>query len=257
MKDIFLKLSKKAKKRKSFETTEEYKFFTENRVLLEKLNRFSFISEPNLDDFTIMRINILLKSLLNKSQIEKEIVSLSEYIQEGHKVDNTKFLSTIREKTLELPYLSEGKNKIYIPLFSRAINFIYSLEQYKLLEYPYNHLIDNFKDSMIDPFDAFGFQIYNSYFTRLVLVGISSNNKEAAFFHYDTNTVYFVNDQGRLDKKLVLFDKYLKRPSTSHMLERIKPVVDAYFNFDKERFVSSLVEGKFISNWMLNILKKD
>lgn len=255
MNDIYSQLASRAKKRKTFEVSEEFRFYAENRHLLDKLNKFSFINESN-DDFSIIRTNILLKSLVNKEIIESEINSLSEYIKEGRKVDNQKFLSTIREKTLDLPYYNDGKNKLYILFFSRAINQIYSKESHKLLEYPYSELLLNFKDSMIDPFDLYGYQIYNSYFTRLVMVGESEDKKEAAFFHYDTNTIYFINDQGRLDKKLVLFDKYIKRPTTSHMLERIKPVVDAYFAFDREAFITALHKGHFISNKFLSIIKK-
>jgi hypothetical protein len=254
--DIYTLISSKAKKRKSFESTQEYKFFVENRHLLDKLNKFPYVSETQSDDFNIIRINILLKSLINKLAIEKEVSSLGEYISNGEKVENAKFIQTIRDKTLELPYFNDGKNKLFIPIFSRAINFIYSKETYKLLSYPYNELIINFKDSMIDPFDLYGYEIYNSYFTRLVQVGVSSDKKEAVYFHYDTNTLYFINDQGRLDKKLVLFDKYIKRITTSHMLERIKPVVNAYFTYDREAFIKALVDGKFISMKMLSIIKK-
>ena len=254
--DIYGELSLRAKKRKSFESTVEFKFYNENKHLLDKLNKFPIVNESVNDDFNIIRINILLKSLLNKLAIETEVNSLGEYIQSGEKVEQSKFIQTIRDKTLELPYFNDNKNKIFIPTFSRAINYIYSREPYKLLEYPYNELILNFKDSMIDPFDVYGYEIYNSYFTRLVEVGVSQDKKEACFFHYDTNTLYFVNDQGRLDKKLVLFDKYIKRPNTSHMLERIKPVVEAYFNYDKEEFIASLIKGKFISNKMLSIIRK-
>ena len=90
---------------------------------------------------------------------------------------------------------------------------------------------ENFKDTVIDPFDAYGNELYNSHFSRLVK--IRSEDKETAFFHYDTNTIYFVNEQGRLDASIVLFDRYIRHPNYSHMLTRIKPVVDAYFNFDR------------------------
>ena len=85
---------------------------------------------------------------------------------------------------------------------------------------------------------------------------MSPDSKEAAYFHYDTNTIYFVNDQGRLDRRIILFDRYLKSITTSHMLEKIQPVVEAYFNHDKEAFLDNLYKGKFISYKMLNILRK-
>ena len=256
MNDLFFEISKRAKKRKTFEKTEEYIFFHEHRHLLDKFHKFHFLYNSDHNDFSIMRANIILHGLLNKKIIEEEIVSLGEYIKEGRKVDHQKFISTLRDKILELPYLSDDRNKIFIPFFTRAINYIYIKEPEKLLSYPYNELLSSFENSMSDPFDMYGHQLFNSYFTRLVLVGVSPDSKEAAYFHYDTNTIYFVNDQGRLDRRIILFDRYLKSITTSHMLEKIQPVVEAYFNHDKEAFLDNLYKGKFISYKMLNILRK-
>ena len=77
---------------------------------------------------------------------------------------------------------------------------------------------------------------------------------EIAYFHYDTNTIYIVNSQGRLDLKIVLFDKYIRRPVYNHMLERITPVVEQYFANDRQNFIKSLLDNKFISNKMFHIL---
>lgn len=250
--DIYTILSKKSKNRKLFTKTEEYLFYVSNKHLLDKLNKFSFVTSGKLSDFDIIRINILLKAVINKNIIEQEIISLGQY----KKVDTSKFISTLREKTLDLPYLQDDKSKIFIPIFSRALNHIYMKEPLKLLDYPYNELILDFKESMIDPFDVYGYDLYNSYFTRLVLIKIAPNKKEAAFYHYDTNTIYFINNQGRLDRKIVLFDKYIKHPVKSHMLERLTPVVDAYFAHDRSAFLQALSDNKFISNRMLSIIRK-
>ena len=119
--------------------------------------------------------------------------------------------------------------------------------------YPYNGLMENFKDTVIDPFDMYGFELYNSHFSRLVK--IKNVDKETAFFHYDTNTIYFINEQGRLDATIVLFDKHIRHPSYSHMLERIKPVIDAYFAFDREGFIRALRENGFISSHLLHLIR--
>ena len=84
---------------------------------------------------------------------------------------------------------------------------------------------------------------------------IKTVDKETAFFHYDTNTIYFVNEQGRLDAGLVLFDRYIRHPSYSHMLERIKPVVDAYFAFDRDGLIDALFMNGFISNRLLRRIR--
>ena len=153
----------------------------------------------------------------------------------------------------EQPYYQEGQKKIYIPFFSRSLNQIYFEEPEKLLTSPYAGLKDKFQDTVVDPFDTYGSELYNSHFSRLVKV--KQEDKETAFFHYDTNTIYFVNEQGRLDGTVVLFDRYLRRPSYSHMLERIRPVVDAYFNFDREGFINALYDNGFISSHLLHLIR--
>ena len=80
---------------------------------------------------------------------------------------------------------------------------------------------------------------------------IDSYQNVIAFFHYDTLTVYIVNDQGRLDSKIVLFDRYMKKIVTTHMLERVRPVVKAYFENNQKEFMKSLEENGFISSKML------
>ncbi len=254
MNNIYSLLEKKARKREPFETSEEFKFFLSNRQYLSKIPRFSFLYDSEYSEFDVMRANIILHGYLNKTLIEEEAKSLNEYIKKGKKVDHNQFVNTIREKIIDLPYYQEGKNKIYIPFFSRPLNLIYLKESEKLLESPYLELSSSFVDSIIDPFDTFSFGLYNSYFTRLVL--IAHTDRYGAYFHYDMNTIYIVNDQGRLDNKIVLFDKYLRHPSFNHMLDRIKPVVEAYFNNSRSDFINSLYENGFISIRLLNLLRK-
>ena len=80
-------------------------------------------------------------------------------------------------------------------------------------------------------------------------------DKETAYFHYDTNTIYFVNEEGRLDASVVLFDRYIRHPNYAHMLERIKPVVDAYFAFDREAFIKALHDHGFLSSQLMHIIR--
>ena len=68
------------------------------------------------------------------------------------------------------------------------------------------------------------------------------------------NTLYFINDQGRLDAKVVLFDKYIKKPKFTHMLERVAPVVEAYFNNDRNGLINALLDNNLISPQMHKIL---
>ena len=252
MKNIFDFIASRAKRRNAFIKSEEYRFFLDNRHLLTKIPRFLNMYDLESDSFEVMRANIILFAYLNKLKLEEEVQNLGNYIN-ANKKNHSNFLKSFHEIISELPYYQEDKEKIYIPFFTRSLNQIYINDPEKLLTYPYNGLKDNFKETVIDPFDTYGAELYNSHFSRLVK--IKSDDKETAYFHYDTNTIYFVNEQGRLDTSIVLFDRYIRHPNYSHMLERIKPVVDAYFNFDRDGLIRALHENGFISNTLLNLIK--
>ena len=248
---LFELLDAKQKKRRGIEAGEEFKFFIDHRFLLGKFNKFSFLYDSEGNDFDIMRANIIIYGLLNKETIEMEVKSLKEY---GQDKDPVAFNDALKQRLLDLPYFSEKGLKIFIPFFPRALNEIYTNEPLKLLQDPYNNLETNYQNSSIDPFDLYGAELFNSFYTKLVKVG--TNGKEVAYFHYDTNTIYIVNSQGRLDLRIVLFDKYLRRQITNHMLERITPVVEKYFANDKDGFVETLLEKNFISKKMFDLIKK-
>ena len=253
MKKLFDYIASRAKKRKDFEKSEEFRFFIENRHLLTKIPRFVNFYDIENEPFEIFRANIILQAYLNKSKMEEEIQNLSGYININNKKNHAQFIRSYHEIISEQPYFQEDKNKIFIPFFTRSLNQIYHDEPEKLLAYPYDGLADNFKDTVIDPFDTYGSELYNSQFSRLVKV--KQEGKETAFFHYDTNTIYFVNEEGRLDANVVLFDRYLRRPNYAHMLERMKPVIDAYFAFDREGFLRALRENGFISSHLLHLIR--
>ena len=249
---IYKLLEQKAKPRSAFRKSEEMVYFMEHRDLLTKVSQFSFLYDADNDDFDVMRANIILFGLENKKIIEQEIRSLTHYVEKAQK---TKFKIALKERIVELPYFLSGKDKIFIPFFSRAINLLISNAPEEFLNYPYTELVHDFVSSIIDPFDTYGADLYNSYFTRLIRV--ATNGKEVAYFHYDTNTIYIVNDEGRLDCKITLFDKYMKKISYSHMLERIRPVVDSYFANNRDEFIENLYKNAFISQKMRYLIAKN
>jgi len=253
MRILFNYIASKAKKRKAFKQSEEYRFFLEYRHFLTKMPRFLFLYDSLEDDFSIMRANIILYSYINKLSMEEEINNLKDYINTNNKNNHANFLKAYHELIVDRPYYQDGSNKIYIPFFTRALNQTYYDDPEKLLVPPYIGLMNEFNETIIDPFDTYGSELYNSPFSRLVK--IKNEGKETAFFHYDTNTIYFVNEQGRLDARLVLFDRYIRHPSYSHMLERIRPVIDAYFAFDREGMIRLLHKNGFISSHLLHLIR--
>ena len=253
MKRLLRYINSKARHRTEFEQSEEYHFFLENRHFLTKIPHFVSFYEPGAEPFNVMRANVILYGYLNKTIMESEIENLKGYINTNNKNNHSNFVKSFHEIISEQPYYQEDKMKIYIPFFTRSLNQIYFDEPEKILTSPYVGLKDKYQDTVIDPFDTYGSELYNSHFSRLVKV--ATGDKETAFFHYDTNTIYFVNEQGRLDASVVLFDRYLRHPSYSHMLERIRPVVEAYFNFNREDFLRLLHENGFISLHLLHLIR--
>ena len=252
MRNLFDYIASKAKRRKGFEKSEEFRFFLDYRHLLTRIPRFVNFYDADSDPFDVMRANIILQAFVNKTKMEEEVHNLGNSITTNKK-NHDHFVKSFHEIVSELPYYQDGKDKIFIPFFTRSLNEIYFDDPEKLLTYPYDGLAENFKDTVIDPFDTYGSELYNSHFSRLVK--IRKEDKETAFFHYDTNTIYFINEQGRLDTSIVLFDRYIRHPNYAHMLERIKPVVDAYFDFDREAFLKALHSNGFLSTHLLHLIR--
>ena len=242
-------IEKHQKKRKQFTKSEDYLFFSKNRSMLVKMSQFSFLSNSKDNDFKIIRANILIHGLINKSIIEQEVKNLVKYTENHEILTHEDFVETLKRRIISRPYLEEKEGRIYIPFFPKSINSLYLSEPEKLNEYPYTDLLKASSGLVIDPFDTYGAELYNTHFTRLVK--IDSYQNVTAFFHYDTLSIYIINDQGRLDSKIVLFDRYMKRVVTTHMLERVRPVVQAYFDNNQEEFLKSLEKNGFISSKML------
>lgn len=251
---IYKFLEKRKKRRTSFSKLEEYSFFIKNRDILLKMPKFAFLFNNIHDEFSIIRANIVIQSYFNKVLLEEEIKALNEYKENGEAIDKKRFTNILKDKLLGRPFFNYNDTKLYIPFFNPHLNEIYIKESEKILNYPYINLLDDFSNSLIDMFDLYGAKIYDSNFTRLINIG--TNGKEIAYFHYDTNTIYIVNNQGRLDVKIVLFDRYIKRPALNHMLERLKPVIEAYFNNSRIHFIHELYKNDFISEKIYNMVKR-
>lgn len=252
--NIYQLLEKYQKKRNDFVKSDEYRFFLNNRDMLNQFPKFSHFYDSDQSDFDIMKANCIIHGLINKALMEEEIENIDLFIHHGDPNSTKKFLKTFQERTVELPYFETNKTKIYIPFLSKAINLLYVNEPYKLLQNPYNDIVFEYVQSMVDPFDTYGAELFNSYFTRLIKV--MEFDKLIAYFHYDTKTIYIVNNQGRLDSKIVLFDRYINKINDHHMLERIHPVLESYFAFDREEFLENLHKNGFISTKMFSIIDK-
>lgn len=242
-------------KHKNFFKGEEYRFFLDYRHILESVPTFKYLSSGE-DDFHIMRANIIIRSLLNKVEIEEALQFACNKSLKDYGVLNHEFINDfVRERMANLPYLQEGNSKIYIPIFTRALNIVYANDFEKLQRAPYDSLLKQFDTSVIDPFELYNFDLYNSFFTKFIK--IKQTSTEMAVYHFDYQTIYIINNQGRLDAKLALFDKHLKRINTNHILDRIAPVVDAYFDNNREKLYEALVSNELISSKLIHKIKHD
>jgi len=199
------------------------------------------------DDFSLILGNIILKSILNKKAIEQAWLTKNDISDIN--IPNITSIKNIDLDELSLPHFISNGVKIYIPLFNRALNFIYSDEQEKLLSFPYVDLFKDFSNSIVSLFELYNFDLFDSNFTKLIK--LSEDETTMAFYHLDFHNLYFINKQGGLDVKIALFDRYLKDPSYDYMTDRLMPIVSAYFNNDRNAFVRSLLESKLVSQTVI------
>lgn len=236
-----------------FLNSEENLYFLKNRLILERFPMYKHLAQA-VCDFDIMRANIIIRSLHNKKAIEAAVrfaVDNNDVVK--REKDMAFFRTFIREKIIDLPFANEQKLRLYVPIFNRVINQIYSEEFEKLLLTPYDKLVDEFETLVIDPFEIYNFSLYDSLFTQFVKV--YSDEDIMAVFHYDFQAIYFIDKQGRLDNKVALFDRGMRHPDFHHILERIRPVIAAYVANDKDAMLKALVEKKLISEKLINRLR--
>ena len=227
-----------------FQNSTEALFYRANVGILADFDCFARYLKAG-SSFEIVRANILIRGLQNKKAIERAYKE-KLLIGEGG-LSLTDFMNG---RLSELPYLVFRGLKIYVPVFPFSLNEMYSKQWAKLAVSPYQSLLKGFEALTIDPFEYYGFSIYDSSFTKLVMIG--RTDKEAAFYDYDAECLYFVNHQGRLDATLALFDEFLPYPQKTHMVQRLKPVAEAYFAFDEEKMLSSLVDNRLISGRLIH-----
>lgn len=232
---------------KHFES-EDYLFYNENRYLLNNIPLYRFLNIPK-NDFDVIRANIILRAILNKKDLDKAISFA--YGSSTMKTDEARIYIT--ERMVNHPYLLQNNNRIYIPIFSKAINVLYYKDFGKLLKSPYNKLLTDYAASCIDIFEAYNFSLYNSSFTKLVT--IYQNKDILVAYHYDFKTLYFINNQGRLDAQIALFDKYMKKIVDNHIMERTKGVIEAYLNDDRETMYKELIKNNLISEKLIYKIK--
>lgn len=251
--NLYETLAKEQRATKFLRSDEMAFFLDYNGVLSD------FVSYENLrrsqTPFQVIRANIVIRAILNKRLIEKAFAEAKKnayYLEEG----KSEFIKEEVGKAMkDLPYCEIAGERIYVPILPKSLNRIYTSNPEKLDVRPYKGLTRFADMAGIDPFDMYGYELYDSYFAKLIL--IKKEKKSACFYDYDSSSIYFVNDQGRLDVKICLFDHYLHRPSANHIIERITPVVEAYYKDDRDAMMKELVDNKLISSRLIYKINYD
>ncbi|MDY6392274.1 MAG: hypothetical protein SPL80_05505 [Bacilli bacterium] len=255
--NLFDTLERK-QKHTDFNAGAENRFFVSNFGILNSSPRFKGLTRAQ-KPFDIFRANIVLRALMNKMEIEDTFFNASRlYRRNGElsKAGKAAVQKAVEEAKERMPYMEEDKRKIYVPILGKALNVIYDTDIFRLEEKQFRALQGQNSDAlMVDPFDTYGYKIFDSYFTNLIL--IKATPSSAAFFDYDSLSIYFINYQGRLDTKLCLFDRQIGKRNTNHMMERIVPVVDAYYRDDKEGMIQVLVDKQLVSSRLMFKLSSD
>lgn len=246
------RVSKHRKKSRSL----EYIFYKDNEYILKK---YPFIAKIITKDkkFYKTQANIIIRGLINKEIIDKEIINYKNKCIEKNKIPNANELkNAINDAIVDLPYFSDKNgHRIYMPFFSKALNVIYVDEPIKLLNYPYDELIDDFSASIIDAFEVYNYELYNSFFSYMV--EIIGDNTSKAFFNVNDYNIYVIDKQGRLDLIIYTFDKYLSEINVTDFMKRATKLMKVFYKNDRLRFIDALYEEKFISQKVYkNILGK-
>lgn len=218
----------------------EYKFYIENKSILSSNKYFEKYDEIS-NDFDVIKANIIIRALLNKNYFD---LILTEEKNKNY-IDQEYAKEVLKERLIELPYIKYNNLNIYIPFFNRQTNEIYSNEFEKMNDLPYSDISINYDEFIIDPFETYSFDLFDSTFSELVK--IEEDNSSAAFFHYELNCIFIINKQGSLDCEIHLFDKHIDHPQFGEILERIIPLIHAYYSNNMMDFVYLLLKNNFIS----------
>lgn len=246
--NFYERLARK-KRKKAFRSSEDRYYFLANRHLLAEHPLYRFLMKPH-DEFDIIRANIIIRSLENKKLLDEAIL----YAFRSASLKTEEVADFVHERMTGRPYLPFQGIKVYLPIFPAVINEVYYQGFGKLLSGPYAGLLTDYKAACIDPFETYGFVLYTSIFTRLIPVLITP--KIGAFYHFDFRTLYFINDQGRLDARLTLFDRWLSHPDQEEILKRLKPVVTAYLDNDRQAMLQALLDNGLVSRRFLTKIRR-
>lgn len=253
MQRINLLLLKKHHKFFNYKKSDEYKFYKKYKSKANVI-KYSYKVESNLKQFDIICKNIIVSSILNKINIDKIYTDLFNSVYLNSKLNFDEFLAYYHDRIVDLKSFKSNNIDIYIPIFSHTLNDIYYNDPLELLKEPYQSILKKYDTNFIDLFSTYNFEVFDSNFTKLIK--IKDYGDIVAFYDFDFGILFFVNSQGRLDYYLPIFDKYLDKINTSHLIQKISVICDDYYDNNVDRLIIDLKSNNFISIKMYNYLLK-
>ena len=248
MKGFYRQLAKHQKPT-GFSHSSEMQFYLDNCGLLSTIPSFRHFLKSS-DPFSVIQANILIKSILNKMALEEV---LDQKIRSKFDPDETQ--KAYQSKLAALPQFEDEGTLVTIPIFSRPMNRIYASGGDKLLHKPYSIMRKNFDTAIVDPFDEYGINLFKSNFTNLVCWG--ENGNVAAFFHRPSMSVFFVNEQGCLEARIALFDRYINHQNYENLQARCNGFIQAFFDYDLDKCITELVDNRLISSRLMKKIFTD
>lgn len=217
----------------------------EENLRKEKANLFPYsfsMYNSNSSIFDLVRSSIVLLSILNKKHFD--------YLINNFSSNQLEYNKSLLYK--DLKYIIYENEKIYLPFFSKEINNLYSTNLSKLKESKYSDIINNEKKYYSNPFSYYKYHIYDSLFTRLILINTIDNIY--FFYHIELETLLVIDSFGNLENEFPLFDEKCKKDK-ENIFSRLK---DISFNYmiSSENFLNSLYENKVISSQLYEMAKK-
>lgn len=247
---IYEYLSSHPSKRKR--NTPEKKFRMMYSSFLDSAPKFKELLGSK-NELSLIQENILIRFVQNVNRLIETLDQLQTRFSENQ-LSNEQVIEELKPVFTEMPYMVHEAHRYYFPFFDSTLNYLIRFEPLRLFTYPYNEYIRHYQKSIIDGFELYNYELYNSYFTKLIL--LCEDETAAAFYHIDERVIYVINRQGRLDHKICLFDRYMLHGSHSDILTRAKRAMQFYFANDRERFVRSLYQEKLISYYAYRHLRR-
>ena len=221
---------------KSSANSEEQFFFDQHASLFNEVtNVFNDVSSL----FGLIRADIVLTGLLSKKRLD--------YYLKNYTLDQLKKPMVIANSHSRLPYMEYENQKILIPTYPQELNHLYCDELSGIITGKYSPVLNDGKAFVIDPFLEYGNSLFDSSFTRLVKLGVSSKYSDC-FYHPEFRSIFVIDKSGSLKEEIPIFDEGIKIPVMEDLFDRLDLVMKDYYNNDRLLFLQHLKEYGLISS---------